>query len=779
MARRLAILVFFCVGCFCLFGQSAKQHIKAGEQFLSNGLLDAASAEFRKAILLEPNEGKIYQLIASVLVLKEDSLEAAGHYRRAAALGYEQEKNYLNAGNIYYKTGQKDKAWECIEQGLALKPKSFNLLLLKTRILFKEKDYNAAYISANEAIKSKDLAIAYYYSGASAFRLNHFEQALKDLEKSIIRDKNLSDSYLELAELQLSQKQYEYAIDNCSMVLLLIDPQNVRALHLRSKAFHAQREPDQALVDITKAISLEKNNLQLYLERAGYNLDYAYYSAAIDDYSFFISKSDTSTEALRNRAYSYEQLGKKTEARNDYIQLYERIAKAGGRDELKGFAQNKIFELGKEENKPEILIEQPQLTTSYELNVKENEEKLVLSGTIVEETKLKSLKINNEQIKLEGNNGNVRFKTELATSGLDFVTITAADIYDNISTVSYPIKLIENDPPIIKLISPTAGINESISVEAGDNTLYIEGKIEDRSYITEIKIDEVNASFAPGDYNPRFTATIDVKNRKNLTIRAKDVFGNEAKTVYEFYTDGKMLSGNNPMGKTWVVVIENTDYKEYSNLSSPKSDVEELIENLDQYKISKVLHKKNLSKRELERFFAIDLRDLMISNKVKSLLIWYAGHGQTMNNTGYWIPIDGRLNDEYSYYNLNALKASLYSYRSLTHILIISDACKAGESFSIAMRGDNTLASCEDSKLVQQKSALILTSSNTEAAMDNSLFTKTFINSLANNPADCIPVDAIAERISIVMYKHTAQKPVFGRISGLEDKNGTFFFMRK
>lgn len=761
------------------FGQSAKQHIKAGDQFMANGLIDAAIEEYNKAILLNPDDGKTYQLKAGVLLVKNDSLEAANQFRKAAALNTDPEINYFQAAELYYALEEKDKSVECVTKGLEIKPKSFNLLLLKTRILFESEDYNASFTIANEAIKAKDLAIAYYYSGASARRLHHFEQATKDLEKAIIRDRNLIEAYLELAELQMDQNQYEYAIDNCSMVLLLLDPQNIHALHLRSKAFHAQREPDQALIDITKAISLDLNNIQLYLDRAKYNLDYAYYSNAVDDYSVVISLNDTSLEALKNRAYAFEQISKNVEARADYQSILTLLENKVGSEEMKAFAQQKVYDLGREENKPEIKIDQPQLTTNFELNVKENAEIVLLSGTIREETNLKELKVNSNHIQVSNVNGVYQFETELEVNGLDFVTISATDIYDNISTVSYPIRLIETEAPRIVLISPAAGLSESISLESGDNTLYIEGRVEDKSNITEIKIDEINASFAPGDYNPRFTATIDIKNRQNLTITARDAFGNESKQTYEFFKEGKMLSGNNPMGKTWVVIIENSSYKQFSSLNSPEKDVSELREALSGYKISKVLHKKNLSKRELERFFAIDLRDLIISNKVKSLLIWYAGHGQTMNNTGYWIPVDGRLNDEYSFYNVNALKASLYSYSSLTHVLVVSDACKAGESFSIAMRGDNTLASCDDAKLVAQKSALILTSSNTEPAMDNSLFTKTFINSLANNPADCIPIDAIAERISIVMYKHTAQKPVFGRISGLEDKNGTFFFIRK
>jgi hypothetical protein len=115
----------------------------------------------------------------------------------------------------------------------------------------------------------------------------------------------------------------------------------------------------------------------------------------------------------------------------------------------------------------------------------------------------------------------------------------------------------------------------------------------------------------------------------------------------------------------------------------------------------------------------------------------------------------------------------------LTHILVVSDACAAAQNFTTAMRGDNSLATCTNTTLMKQKSALSLTSSESEPALDNSLFTELFVGALKNNPANCIPIDAIAEQISLVMYKNTSQKPVFGKITGLEDNNGTFFFIRR
>jgi hypothetical protein len=412
--------------------------------------------------------------------------------------------------------------------------------------------------------------------------------------------------------------------------------------------------------------------------------------------------------------------------------------------------------------------------------MKESQDSLLLSGIVEDESELKTVKVNNREAEFSGNpNGGYSFSYTLPAQELDYISVSATDVYENTSSFSFPVVRIEIFPPVISLINPLADDKKIISLETDDNTLFIEGKIEDKSHIAEITVDELNASFAPGDYNPKFTATLNIQNRKNITVTAVDIFGNKSVQTYEFSKEGIILSADNPMGKTWVVIIENSDYQQFSALRNPKTDVSSIVNALNQYQVSKVLHMKDMSKREMERFFSIDLRDLIVSNKVNSLLIWYAGHGQFINQTGYWVPVDGRLNEEYSFYNINALKASLYSYSSVAHILVVSDACAAGESFSLAMRGANTLINCNNKESAKQKSALVLTSSYSEPAADNSLFAKTFTEALTNNPADCITIDAIASQVSGVMYKYTAQKPTFGRIQGLENNNGTFLFIRK
>lgn len=780
--RKLVFILFiFLPGVLLVNGQNAKQHFKAGEQFMQNGMVDAALEAYMKSINLDPGDGKTYAAIASIQLSLGDTASAAENLQRAAALDYDAVENYYSSANLYYLLNDDVKALACLDKGLAIKSKDIDLLLLKTKLVFEQGVYADAYQLSAEAIKAKDLALCYYYHGASAYHIGFLEEAEQNLEKAIIRDDKLAEAYLAIARLQIDKGRYDYAIDNCSMVLLLIDPESIDALVLRSEAFYHSNEPDDAISDITKAIGLGGDRVDLVARRAKINLEYALYADAIHDYSIVLSHDEDNLNALENRAHSYAQLGEKGNSLIDYkyllLQLETQQAPATTIDSTKAI----IFELGKENQKPILKLAQPLVNENLELRVKEDETEIIVSGSVMEPSELKELKINNQSITFQQADENeYLFSHTLPTENLDFISITVVDLYDNMSTESYAISYIETIGPRVELISPIAGSADVIQLETDDNTLYIEGRVFDKSNITAIKIDEVNASFTPGDYNPKFTATINVQNRNNITVTAIDAFGNETKKTYEFAKDGYLLSDNNPMGKTWVVIIENSEYQEYTNLLGPARDVELLTKAFSRYQISKVLRKKNMTKRELERFFAIDLRDLIISNNVNSLLIWYAGHGQNINDIGYWIPVDGRQSDEYSFFNINALKASLYSYQTLTHTLVVSDACHAGEGFTIAMRGaNNSNATCNDVNLVSQKSALVLTSSYQEAALDNSLFTRTFANALENNPADCIPIDAIADRVSIVMYKNTAQKPVFGRITGLEDKSGTFFFVTK
>jgi hypothetical protein len=73
----------------------------------------------------------------------------------------------------------------------------------------------------------------------------------------------------------------------------------------------------------------------------------------------------------------------------------------------------------------------------------------------------------------------------------------------------------------------------------------------------------------------------------------------------------------------------------------------------------------------------------------------------------------------------------------------------------------------------------VFSSAGYELAVDNSKFTATFANTLMNNRNACIPIETVAKMVIAAVKTENGQTPKFGKIQGLEDMNGTFFFIAK
>ncbi len=295
-------------------------------------------------------------------------------------------------------------------------------------------------------------------------------------------------------------------------------------------------------------------------------------------------------------------------------------------------------------------------------------------------------------------------------------------------------------------------------------------------------IDGVSGSYNAKELNPSFTATVDILNKNKIVIEAEDIYGNKVSDEYIINREGAIISETNPMGKTWVVFIENSAYTTFASLEGPIKDVNLMTRALANYQIDQpIIYKKNMTKAEMEKFFTLELRDMIKANQVKSLLIWYSGHGKLMNEVGYWIPVDAKLDDEITYFNLGTLRASMETYLNyLTHTLVVTDACETGPGFYQAMRSaDNRKRSCDDWQATQFKSSQVFGSAEKELAVDDSQFTRTFANALINNPNACIPIEEVVLKVSTAVRNNNQQKPYFGTITGLKDEDGTFFFIAK
>ena len=142
------------------------------------------------------------------------------------------------------------------------------------------------------------------------------------------------------------------------------------------------------------------------------------------------------------------------------------------------------------------------------------------------------------------------------------------------------------------------------------------------------------------------------------------------------------------------------------------------------------------------------------------------------------VPIDATANDFDTFFSLTELKIYLANYKRIKHLLLISDACETGQSFYTQKPIKNSSSNCND-MINHFQSSECFTSSDKEGSADNSIFAKSFSNVLQRNTESCISISKIAEMVTQIVESNNRQKPIFGRISGMEDEKGTFLFRRK
>jgi tetratricopeptide (TPR) repeat protein len=396
---------------------------------------------------------------------------------------------------------------------------------------------------------------------------------------------------------------------------------------------------------------------------------------AISDFSKAISLNKMNADAYYNRGYSYEQILKFDEAIKDYKRLSEIAENDKRAKELLVEAESRLFELNRESDKPELKIVNPLQSDENTLKIPRSTNVVPIVGSVKDESEISEIRVNNLSVPFTLKKDIYEFMTSINLSDRDGVLIEVKDIYDNSTVVDYIVIRTEIDPPQIRIIAPYASDNNLIYLDNNEPTLYIEGAIVDESLIKAIYINDIIASYVPDDKNPNFQAMLNIQNKDKFTVKAEDAFGNISEAVFTLNRESANLNADNPMGKTWVVFVENSNYNSFASLEGPTKDITLMKTALSKYNVHNFIHKKDMSKQDLERFFAIELRDLLRSNRVNSLLVWYAGHGKFVNETGYWVPVDAKRDDEFTYFNINALKASMQSYSSnITHWLLLMHA---------------------------------------------------------------------------------------------------------
>ena len=770
-----ALMAFVSVNAF---GQNGKKYYKAGTEFMESMKYEDAVEQFTSAVGVEPSNAGYYFARGQANEKLLRYADAKADYEKVIVFDAKNVEALVSLGDIGNSTGNYEEALRHLNRATAVDKRNKRAYPVKVITLLELEQFDQALKVADTAVAIDGSAMNLYYRGVVYRKLTNDVAAKKEFEKSISKDKKLPEPRLALADLLLATDAAE-AMSQCNEVIKN-DDRNTDAYIMRSKIYKKNLDFPNAINDISKNILIDPANQSFYMLRGLYYQEFNQHTNAINDFSKYISLNDNDPDGYFARARSYEEIMNYEKAMEDYGKitiLSEDDPKA--RRMLKD-SEARLYELNREKAAPEIALLSP-LPVNDTIEVRGDKAAILLSGKIMDKSKLKMVTINNGPVSTtESKSGEYEFLSNIDVSGIDKITILARDDYDNEKTIVYPIKRTEINPPLIAILAPYTTGDGQVYLDSSTPNVAIQGKITDDSHIKSITIGDVSASYRRDELNPSFTAILDVSNLAKFNIIAEDIHGNRQETEFRLNREGADIAANNPMGKTWVVFIENSSYETFASLDGPIKDVATIQRALANYQIHNIIHKKDMTKSEMERYFSIELRDLVRKNQVKSLMVWYAGHGKFINDVGYWIPVDAKRDDEFTYFNINGLKAGLQGYGDVVvHTLVVSDACESGPGFYTAMRSVNEEPSCDNTIVAGAKSAQVFSSAGYELAEDNSKFTSTFANTLLNNRNACIPIETIVKSVTAAVATETGQKPKFGKIQGLEDMNGTFFFIAK
>jgi len=227
------------------------------------------------------------------------------------------------------------------------------------------------------------------------------------------------------------------------------------------------------------------------------------------------------------------------------------------------------------------------------------------------------------------------------------------------------------------------------------------------------------------------------------------------------------------VGEYYALMIGNQDYSHLKKLSRPLQDLtrfESILTNNFSFKAENIIKKTNASRDDIYDGFE------QVTKRVKkndNLLIFYAGHGQVHDETGYWIPVEGQEGSRRNWISNTEIKHFLNSIVA-QNVLIVSDACFGGS----ILRDINTYSPKKEN-ISSKKSRIALTSGSVESVPDHSIFIDQLFWYMENTQDSLVYASNIFSEIREGILSNTTNDPGYGPIRDSGHQGGDFFFMKK
>jgi len=238
--------------------------VNLGQQLQTSGELEQATANYRKAALLDPGSDAAYRRLGDVLFLQGHPDEAVASYSRSLRIKPDSPETINSLGVLLYEAGRLEQSIVFYQKAIALHAhyaEAHNNLGLALHHLNRLPEAVASFTRAIDAKPS--LAAAHSNLGGALVAAGDFEQAIESLHRALHLRPNLTEAHLNLGNAYKAQgllieaaASYEQAIAHA------INP--AAAYNNLAETYKDQGKLEQALEAYRAALAAKPNSASAY-----------------------------------------------------------------------------------------------------------------------------------------------------------------------------------------------------------------------------------------------------------------------------------------------------------------------------------------------------------------------------------------------------------------------------------------------------------------------------------------------------------------------------------
>lgn len=270
--------------------QNAELYLARGIRLSQNNLHEVATADYEKAWQLAPAEGTALQYISNLMLIDQpgtavkllkqciekypdntsfrrrlsevyaqagSSEEALDQYNQLLAKDSLNFETWYEKGTLLVQLQDTAAAVQAIERSYALQPINYTGLPLANLYASTK---NPKTIALCDELIARDTTIineATFLKGAYYSDTKQYTAALEQFEECIKRNWKFTDAYIEKGIVQYDLKQYSPALETFGMAATVSNT-SADAYYWMARCYEATHQPDQALQNYQRALSLDK-----------------------------------------------------------------------------------------------------------------------------------------------------------------------------------------------------------------------------------------------------------------------------------------------------------------------------------------------------------------------------------------------------------------------------------------------------------------------------------------------------------------------------------------